>query len=78
MPLPFSLESGRTVEIDVFESGNSVTVSQRFLNQDGSFLSKTCTVTCHETGKSYSWECRDDQMCIGDCSNPNNPRGRCG
>jgi len=43
---------------------------------DGS-ATKNCTVTCGSTGKSYSWTCPDNKNCVGDCSDPNNPTGRC-
>jgi hypothetical protein len=72
----FELSSGHTIEVRVKEYEGSIVTSQRLL-REGKFLSKQCTVTCSSTGKSYSWTCSDNQDCIGDCSDPNNPRGRC-
>jgi hypothetical protein len=71
----FSLSSGRTLEIEVFERENCIVTSQKFFLADGR-VTKQCTVTC-STGKSYSWTCPEDKSCAGDCSDPDNPRGGC-
>ena len=73
----FKLEDGGEVQIEVERKENCTTVSQRFTDSSGNFLTKTCTVTCNPPGKSYSWTCNDDQSCYGDCSDPNNPTGHC-
>jgi hypothetical protein len=72
----FKLDSGRTLLVTVKEDGDCITLSQQF-SINGKLATKTCTVTCHSTGKSYSWTCSDSQDCFGDCSDPNNPKGRC-
>jgi hypothetical protein len=71
-----NLSNGVTMELLVTEKESGcVTVSQRFVDSEGNFLTKTCTVTCGS--KSYSWTCPDNKNCLGDCSDPNNPRGSC-
>lgn len=77
MEQEFKLSSGNVVVIEVKENGDSFTVSQRLKTRDGFAAAKTCTVTCHSTGKSHSWTCPDNKDCLGDCSDPNNPKGSC-
>ena len=72
----FDLESGTSVVVSVKEGEACTTVSQAFTLADGTGT-KTCTVTCHATGKSHSWNCNSNQSCEGNCSDPNNPTGRC-
>lgn len=74
------LNNDITLEIKVIEKeGGCITVSQRFLDKESNFLSKTCTLTCGTgaNAKTISWTCSDDKDCFGDCSDPNNPKGSC-
>lgn len=71
------LGGGRVLDVRITPKGDSVTVSQQIVVNGVRPQSKQCTVTCHATGKSYSWSCADDKDCEGDCSDPNNPKGRC-
>ncbi|MFN2452860.1 MAG: hypothetical protein ABR577_01425 [Pyrinomonadaceae bacterium] len=77
MQQEFNLASGDTLVVEVAEKGDCLTVSQRIKTKSGFAASKTCTVTCHSTGKSYSWTCPDNKDCVGDCSDPKNPKGSC-
>jgi hypothetical protein len=80
MEQKFKLQNGVTLEVKIIQNETEcVTVSQRFVDVDNKFLSKTCTVTCGSgsSAQSYSWTCNDNQDCSGDCSDPNNPKGSC-
>lgn len=68
---------GRTIEIDVLKHADGTTIQQRLLGLDNATPLVNCTVTCHSTGKSYSWTCPSGKSCEGDCSNPDKPTGRC-
>ena len=71
----FSLTDGTQLLVTVTEGKGCKTVSQLMTMPDGT-KSKTCSVTC-DGGKSHSWTCPADKDCLGDCSDPKNPRGSC-
>jgi len=70
------LESGTQLEITINEKDDCVTVGQTVISAEGVRGTKKCTVTC-SSGKSYSWNCADDKDCLGDCRDPQNPKGSC-
>jgi len=73
----FHLESGATLVIEVAECADCTTVSQLLTLPKSQKSVKKCTVTCHSTGKSKTWTCKPDKNCFGDCTDPDNPKGKC-
>jgi hypothetical protein len=73
------LSEARELEIVVTNIEGGHTTSQVIIEGGVRPQSKNCTVTCYSGGSSYSysWTCRDNQSCSGDCSVPTNPRGSC-
>lgn len=72
------ISDDKVLEITVEEKGECTTVGQSVVVNGVRPASKTCTVTCTDTGKSYTWTCPDNKRCDGDCSNSNSPKGTCG
>lgn len=74
-----TLANNRELEIIVTQIDGGHTTSQAVIEGGIRPLSKTCTVTCYDGGKSYShsWTCSDNQSCSGDCSVPSKPSGSC-
>jgi len=73
----FELSSGGHMTVSVTQQGECINVREEIqFRLDGPRV-VNCKVTCGSTGKSYSWTCADGKNCEGDCSDPNNPTGRC-
>ena len=64
------------LELTTDTKDGCITVGQLLITGGVRSKTKTCTVTC-STGKSHSWTCADNQSCLGDCSDPINPKGSC-
>jgi len=77
MTTAIELASGCGIMISVRESAGCITVGQAFTDASGHTYKKVCTVTCHATGRNHTWHCSNDKDCLGDCSDPDNPRGAC-
>lgn len=71
------LTDGKSISITIKADGDCVTVSQQLMTNNVRASTRHCTITCSATGKSHSWTCAGDKDCLGDCRDPENPKGSC-